>query len=359
MATILNMVFLFNLIVVALFPAMEDASHISNPSLASPPNQLSVAGTVVNNSGIFSVPLAEGDWAEFANVYDPASERADIILTSQQELIIVQAFVLLHREYVDTQALNDELFTDDFFTLEWSDGYEQTDIIGRSVGERFLTLDFDLRASGQSFVGRQISWQESGHIFNLRFVVPPDRVTMLGDLQRLYIEKYTFYPHMLTTPLSNTQIVTPAGVDVMVKLPVEWVESSQPDSDIVGYTNQLDLQVFIWQIEDELDLDDYEAVAAWILGFRDNMHMLDGRLVEQTFGSGYLFSYTFEDETAGTVSAALALFPSHDGNMNLVEVGANSPDTNLLDGDKNPVTRSVLDSVTLLAPDDYVYIELE
>ncbi|MCI0712157.1 MAG: hypothetical protein L0154_18525 [Chloroflexi bacterium] len=348
MAAIFNITILFNLILMVV-----------TPSLVSPPAQLSAASVVVSNSGIFSVPLAEGDWTEFANIYDPTRERADIILTSQQELTIVQAFVLLNQEYGDTQTLNDELFTEDFFTLEWSDGYEQTNIIGRTVGERFLTLDFDLRAGGQSFVGRQISWQESGHIFNLRFVVPPDRVSLLGDLQRLYIEKYTFYPDMLGTPLSNTQIVTPSIVDVMVKLPVGWIESRQPDSGIVGYTNQLDLQVFIWQIEDELDLDDYEAVTAWILGFRDNMHMLDGRRVDQTFGSGYLFSYTFEDETAGSVSAALAMFPSHDGGLNLVEVGSNSPDTNLLDGDENPVARAVLDSVTLLAPDDYVYIELE
>ena len=348
MAAIFNLTILFNLIFMILAPSPSSA-----------PAQLSVMGMVVNNSGIFSVPLPEGDWAEFANVYDPAGERADIILTSQQELTIVQAFVLLNRHYVDTQALNDELFTDDFFTLEWSDGYEQTDIIGRSVGERFLTLDFDLRASGQSFIGRQISWQESGHVFNLRFVVPPDKIPQLGELQKLYIEKYTFYPNMLHTPLGNTQIVTPAVADVMVKLPVGWVESSQPASDIVGYTNQLDLQVFIWQVEDELDFDDYEAVASWVLAFRDNMHMLDGRRVEQAFGSGYLFSYTFGDETTGMVSAAIAMLPSHNGGLNLVEVGANSPHTNLLDGDENPVARAVLDSVTLLAPDDYVYIELE
>lgn len=356
MVAVLNFFLLFNLIFMAFSPTTESASSLFSPQQASPPAQLNIAETVFSTTGVFSIPLPEGDWMEFYNGYDRLLNRADIILTSAQELAIVHAYMLFELGAVDLQDLNDNFYTSDYFRREWS-SYERVDIVRRKIEEPLLRIDFYLIDNGDNYAGRQISWLDSGHIFNIRLVVPLLHIGLLGDLQALFIEKFTFYPNMLDTPLTNMQLVTSDTVDVMVKLPDDWERIGPSDSDIVAYTGEGDILMLMFHRDDDIDLSDREAVRDWILASNETLTVLDIQPIEQAFGSGYWLSYTIIAEDDAAISAVLVVFPAYDGGVSVVQVSLESPDKNLLDEDENPLARQVLESVTLLAPDDFVNIE--
>jgi hypothetical protein len=145
----------------------------------------------------------------------------------------------------------------------------------------------------------------------------------------------------------------------MFKAPDNWQRITGGTGRVSTYEGAAgdDLQITVSQIDDEVDVNDFEAVTQWMLGFRDGISVKEGQLVEQRFGNGYLYSYTYPNTDGDTVSGAVALFPAHMGGTNLVEVRREGTDTNLLDSEQNPMARQILDSVTLLAPDDFVNIE--
>lgn len=328
-------------------------------SFPAPDSEVNADRMALQSTGLFQVPFPGDDWAEFesGNDYDPGRGRADIILNSGSRVAIAQAYVMLGVNYEDTQSLSDNLLTDDYFDLEWSSRYETTEVTGRTVGDTFLTIDFNLRHEDLSYFGRQISWQRDGNLYNVRFVVPTNNPDLLANLQSLFIEKFAFYPNIIPTLSTGWLAHADDDFGIMFKAPETWQRVSGGTGRVSTYEGTDGLQVTIRQIEDEVDVEDFEAVTAWMISFREGIRVKEGQLVEQRFGSGYLYSYTYPNSDGDTISGAVALFPAHSGGTTLVELRLENVDTNLLNADENPVARQILDSVTLLAPDDFVNIE--
>jgi hypothetical protein len=344
------------------------------PQFPEPDSNVSIANAVIHSTGLFEVPLPAGDWAIFqqpirqndvltstdSNSYDPNRNRADLIINSGTRFAIVQAYLKLGVNYEDTQSLSDNLLTDSYFVNEWSTDYESWTITNRTIGPTFLTIDFELQDNELVYLGRQVSWQDQGNLFNLRFVVPFNNPGLLTALQKLYIEKFTYYPHIQTTPLVGWRAYSDTSQDMLIKVPQGW----QTISGGIGRATTLSapddesIQVTIQQVPDVI-VNSLEAAEAWIAEFRDDAEIIEGQAIEQVFANGYLYSYKYPTIDGDMINAAVAILNNHDGGINVAEIRATGADGSLLEAEASPtqtLTRQILDSFTVLAPSDYIYI---
>lgn len=330
-------------------------------SFPAPDPSVAIDRMLAHSTGLFEVPVLDGDWGVFGdqNLYEPNQGRADIIMSSREKLAIAQAYMLVGVNYEDTQSLSDQLLTDSYFTNEWSSDYESVTIADRTVGSTFLTIDFRLEDEDLTYLGRQVSWLDGGNLYNLRFVVPSNNPDLLANLQKTYIEHFVFYPNMLDTSLIGWQTYTDHDLDLMLKVPDDWRQIAGGNGRTTTYGSSSDpsLQVTIQHIDDEIDFEDFEAVTDWVVGFREGANVQEGQAVEQKFGNGYWFTYTYPNTDGDTVSSALVFFPAYEGGIALAEIRKSGADTNLLDSETNPLARQIVETVTLLAPNDYVYLE--
>ena len=63
------------------------------PELPVASSKLIISEQVIHRTGLFQVPLPEGDWTvyqNFGDTYDPQNNRADLIIHSGEHLVVVQ-----------------------------------------------------------------------------------------------------------------------------------------------------------------------------------------------------------------------------------------------------------------------------
>ena len=141
--------------------------------------------------------------------------------------------------YENTQNLSEYYLTDGFVLSDWSAEYDLVEVSNRTISDVFVTIDFNLREGALGYYGRQVSWQEDEHLFNLRFVVPNNNPDLLANLQIVFLEKLVFYPHLVDSQLSDWRSEMDAVNNFMIKLPNDWEILNGGTGDLATYNSPL------------------------------------------------------------------------------------------------------------------------
>lgn len=331
--------------------------------LPFPDSEVIVERRVTSRTGLFQVPLPAGDWSilpSTGDTYDPNNNRADLIIRSGQRLVIAQTIVRFGINYEDTNSLSEEYLTDEFMLSDWSTEYDTVEITDRTVSNKFVTIDFNLVEGLLAYYGRQISWQENGNLFNLRFVVPNNNPDLLGNLQATFLEGIAFYPNLLDSPLANWEAKTDSILNHMIKLPTGWQVISGETGVATTYTNPTqDALTVTTQSTEARNMTSLEEAQAFVSEFRADAQIIEALAVSQTFADGYWISYNYPTPDGDLISASMALF-NNGGNLSFTEVRLTESGLNLLDATSANaqvvLARQILATFTVFAPADYVYL---
>lgn len=332
--------------------------------LPFPFSDVNVSRRAIHRTGLFEVPLPDGDWSVLGssgNTYDINSNRATLILRSGERLVIAQTTLQLGINYEDIESLSTNYLTDEFLLSDWSTEYDSVEITQRAVSEFFVTVDFNLVDGELVYYGRQISWQESGNLFNLRFVVPSNNPDLLANLQKEFLENIVFYPEIMDTPLSSWQANVDTEFNHMVKLPSEWqVLSGESGVPITYYDPNQDELLVTMASHADFNLASIDDAQAFVSTLRENAEIIEAQAVSQTFADGYWISFNYPNFDGDLISAAVALF-NNGANLSYVELRLPEGGLNLLDTTSENaqvvLARQIIETFTVLAPLDYVYIQ--
>ncbi len=328
-----------------------------------PFSDVTVSQRAIHRTGLFEVPLPDGDWTVIGasgNTYDINSNRATLILRSGERLVIAQMTLQLGINYEDIESLSTNYLTDDFLLSDWSTEYDTVEISNRTVSDFFVTVDFNLVDGSLVYYGRQISWQESGNLFSLRLVVPSNNQDLLANLQKEFLEKTVFYPDLMDTPLSGWQANVDTEFHHMVKLPSGWqVLSGEAGVPITYYNPSQDELLVTMASQADINITSLEDAQAFVGTIRENAEIIEVQAVSETFADGYWVSFNYPNSDGDLISAAVAMFNNGD-NLSYAELRLPSGGLNLLDTTSENaqvvLARQIIETFTVLAPLDYVYI---
>ena len=331
--------------------------------LPFPESDLTISRRVTQRTGLFQVPLPDGDWSiipSTGNTFDPNANRADLIIRSGEHLVIAQTYLMLGINYEDTASLSENYLTDGFLISDWSTEYDTVEVTNRTVSDFFVTVDFNLVSGTLTYYGRQISWQENGNLFNLRLVVPNNNPDLLANLQAEFLKDIVFYPHLLTTPLNGWRAEVDSVFNHMLKMPNNWQvlsgESGVPTTYYDPNQDELLATTQSLPLRNVSTLEDAQAV---VLELRETAEIIEAQAMAQPFADGFWVSYTYPNFDGDRISAAVALFNNGE-NLSVVELRLPGDGFNLLDATSENaqvvLARQIIETFTVLAPEDYVYI---
>lgn len=333
-------------------PTVEQAQQLPFPF-----SDVTISRRVTQRTGLFQMPLPEGDWSVLpssGDTYDPNNNRADLIIRSGERLVIVQTTLQLGINYEDAASLSENYLTDGFLLSDWSTEYDTVEIADRTVSDFFVTVDFNLLEGDLGYYGRQISWQESGHLFNLRLVVPNNNPELLANLQAEFIKGIVFYPHLLDSPLESWEAKVDTVFNYMLKLPVGWqVLSGESGVPITYYDPTQDEILATTQSASAQNVTSLEEAQSFVAELREDAEIIEVQAVTQAFTEGYWISYSYPNFDGDRISAAVALF-NNGADVSFVEIRLSESGLNLVDATSENVqvvlARQILETFTVLAP---------
>lgn len=308
---------------------------------------------LLSSSGLFQAfQPASSRWYLYQDNYSPSENRVNMIFRGQ--CAVIHNFIQLGFNYEDPAELTDAVFTDEYFTIEWI-SYPQWELTSRRFEGQTVIMDFDLvgRPEGNcptDYVGRQISWNENGLLYNVRLVVMKSDKASLDKLEALILPSFTTYAH-------NADIVREQG----------WRTQSKPDEGyfivipnyfligpVAAYTGTAQMASYQVNIKITADtpLDSLEAAQAWLMTFRSGLTIIDHKVVEQPFATGYRFSYTFENSDGDGFSGAATLLNDANGKLYVAEIFTSDDDLNFLIEDSEDINvinaRKILNSFSVM-----------
>lgn len=341
-------------------PTLQPTSIVA-PTPDSGTPQITLLEHRIHSTGLFQFLQPGDDWRLERDDYNTDYRRGSLIYVSPSRLAVVHAFVEIGTNYPTLQMLSDNLYTDVHFDSEWAQygGWEMTN---REVSDRFVTLEFalqDERNARLSYISRQISWLEADWLYTIRIVVPNNNPVLLNHLFDLAMPTMIGYRNIAVFPLLGWKQFSDIPQRLMIKLQEVWTlvgGSSGRPMTYAGATLTQGYEVTMQRFTGQ-PLDSLEAAQAWITNFRPGAAIIEGQVTQQTFASGYWFSYSYTNPDGEAISAAASLLNDDEGNLYIAELRSPESGVNFLGADlqeQQLIGQQTIQSFTVLAPVGYV-----
>jgi hypothetical protein len=256
-----------------------------------------------------------------------------------------------------------EVMTNRAFDENWRE-YDRWELVDQQQDDVFLTYDFRLFGD-TTYLARQIVWLEQNLLYALRIIVPENNPALLEHIQEEVISSFISYPHLIdpVTATAPSQAKGSVEEGYMMKVPVNWQligREEGPTRSYLGIGANENYQITARLEAENTPLTTLDEAENWLRENRELDEILGGRIApEQRFATyGYMFSYTYRDFDGNPRSAAIVMLNDEDNNLYTAEMRIPESDVDLLRETASPSHRTalqVLDTFTVLAPDDYVY----
>lgn len=299
----------------------------------------------IQSNGLFQVTVPN-DWEIAENRFNPAVPRARITYDSPINLrySVIDVILDFGINYPSHEALSTDYLTTTYFRSEWSAEYQGMLETSRTVGDT-ITIDFELAASGQGFLARQVSWLDNGWLHSVRAVVPSNNPLLLDALIDMIVPTFVSYNDQRETDFSWTAY-TDSEQGFLIRYP-NWQESARSLLTATDLPAQARLRTILAQ--PLAALEDAEAFVMNTL--RPGSEVLSSQVTEREYGSGYLVSFSDVDSDGNPVSGMAALLNDDAGDLYVADIRLEEPTINLLSLEADSPyqqLRDVLDTFMIL-----------
>lgn len=207
-------------------PAEVSSAHPFVPVGGTP---VTVSGTYVHPTGIFSLPLVSGWELPGESPEESVAASPDQPITRAGATFInVNAASVVHTFVEDDPARNlisfeamDAYYTADQVGAAWSQYNGGWREMNRRASDDSLIIDTEMTHEGLVYLGRQITRLQDRWLIVLRIVVPNNNPLLLERLQAVYAPQYHLWQTSLNAPLFwRTLSDTVSGY--LIRYPADW-----------------------------------------------------------------------------------------------------------------------------------------
>ncbi|MCS6872777.1 MAG: hypothetical protein RML95_00750 [Anaerolineae bacterium] len=205
------------------------ASSAAHPSVPVGGTPVTVTGTYVHPSGMFSVPTVSG-WElpgespeeSIAATPDQPITRAGAVFVNVSVASVVHVFVENNpqanlRAPEDLQAY----YTSEQVGLAWTQYNGGWREIGRRTEGDTLIIDTEMTHEGLVYLGRQFSRLQDRWLMVMRLVVPNNNPSLLERLQAVYQPHFDLWQTSMSAPMDwRTLADTVSGY--LIRFPNAW-----------------------------------------------------------------------------------------------------------------------------------------
>jgi hypothetical protein len=310
--------------------------------------QLTYSNPQMHLNGFFQITLPVG-YEENRNVYEENIPRARFIATDTARLSVIDVLLQFGVNYPSHQALSDALLVDTFFFDAWSE-YDAFEEIRRTVGDT-VTIDFNLRALGIDYFGRQITWLVANRLHMVRLVVPQNNQALLEALTENVPPSFIVYADTLGKPVFF-RAYADFDQGFMFRHP-SWTLVSGGFGSPTVFEDATSPARAVLRSAAGVTLSDLDSAQNYFQSaLRASAEILSSQVTTREFGTGYLLSYRDRDSEGNAVSGLAVLLQDTkrlvvldlrlaEGGLDLLQVTEVDPNYRL---------REIADSFTLLAP---------
>ena len=351
-AALLSLTFLITLVApsagssthtVTSAPIESDTDNTFQPTSASLNIENSV--TYVHPTGLFqSYRPSTSTWQILQDSNTTAAatnngEVVDVRFRGNQSCAVVHLLAEINTDYDSIDMLNNSM-PNSFFNDAWSQ-YGSWETVSRTLENDIIQAEFKLYQPPDfssycpdTYRARSVSWITDGVVHHVRMVVREDDNTALNRLQELFVPTFISYPHNIATIDNNWQVRTDLSQNAFFVAPPTWQRNALSDNERLifeGTIGASDFQATLETVENTQLGSEEEARDFLTARIPSNAEVLSSATIQQPYGNGYRFSYTFVN-TEGVSSSAIMTLLNDDteGNLYLSEVRGQGLDIDLL-----------------------------
>jgi hypothetical protein len=313
---------------------------------------------LVQRNGLFQAAVPT-DWLVQRSDYDATIPRARITFASSNRLSVVEMLVQFGVNYPSHQALSDNFLTSDYFSDAWAD-YDSSSETSRTVGDT-VTVDFDLKAFGVDFLGRQIAWLDGDWLHMIRIIVPDNNPALLDELTRLEPPTFISFDDQRTGDF-NYVAYEDHVQGFLLRHPLWQIVSGTPGSPAIFDDPVSDTRLFVRSFEDT-PLGSLEEAENYLTEtYRPGSEVIASQVTTRQFGEGYMVSYRDVDNESNEISGMVVLLNDVAGKLHVADVRLNEAGIDLLSSEFGTTElriRNILNTFMPLPPADYVNVPAE